>query len=408
MGKKVEDCRSPDMSDTDHENVALHPPRPFGDEAEKDASARIKARQRLRLQRAALAVANYAVIGFYTLYLYLSGQLTLYPTAVVLIYLAVVVAYCVFFWLIATGRNLRFQEPSLTRPQLMLAAALTIVMFNASRTSFSQDLYFFSFLMSLMFGAFRLNLKQLMVTELPAFGGFAVLLILRHDYFGETLWGSVAHAAVYLVLTGWMIFFAAYISRLRLVLSARNKALRQALGRINELAIKDELTGAYNRRFILRALEREIQRAKRSGEPFSVCLLDIDHFKGINDGHGHLVGDAVLCELVKRVSRCIRDSDELKPLANANISRFGGEEFLLALPMTDLQAARTCAERIRHTIRSCPFKTKAGGVKVRASLGVAQYCCEHDNIETLLGWADTALYKAKANGRDRVEAFAKA
>ncbi|AWN14240.1 GGDEF domain-containing protein [Salinisphaera sp. LB1] len=392
------------MINSDRESSASQTPLSLGNEGEKDASARVKARQRLRLQRTALAVANYAVIAFYTLYLYLSGQLLLYPAIVVFLYLAVVVAYCVFFWLMATGRNLRLKDPSLTWPQLTLAAAFAIVLFAASRTIFAQDLYFISFLMSLLFGSFRLNLKQILATELPVFGGFTAILILKHDHFQETLGGAVAHVAIYFALAVWMMFFASYISRLRLVLSARNKDLRQALGRINEIATKDELTGAYNRRFILAALEREIERAKRSGEPFSVCLLDVDNFKGINDGYGHLVGDDILRELVERISECIRGADELQRWAKDRmLSRFGGEEFLLALPLTDLQGAYTCAERVHNAIGSHPFKTKAGTVKVSASLGIAEYCSAHDTIENLLGRADAALYKAKDNGRDRVE-----
>lgn len=393
------------MNNTDGKNEAPTPFLRLADAAQGYDGPRVKVRQRLRLQRAGLAVANYIVIGFYTLYLYLSGQLALQPLGMALAYVAVVVAYCIFFGLIATGRNLRFADPSLTQPQLMLGALFAIFLFAGSRTRFAQDLYFFSFLMALMFGAFRLNLKQLLVTELPAFGGFAAILIITHHRFGETFGQSIAHAAVYLALTVWMISFAAYISRLRLVLSARNRELRQAMGRIEELAVTDELTGAYNRRFIMGVIKREIERAERSGLPFSVCLLDLDNFKGVNDTYGHLVGDAILCELVKRVTGCIRNGDELKPFANM-LSRFGGEEFLLALPMTDLEGAYACAERIRDMVRVSAFDTEAGNVEVRASLGVAQYRGRQDAIETLLGRVDAALYKAKANGRNRVEAAA--
>jgi|GEM_PF-420464 len=368
-----------------------------------DDSGRIKSRQRLRLQRTALAVVNYTVIGFYTLYLYFSGQLAIAPIAEVSLYLAVVFAYSFFFWLITSRRNLQFRDPSLTWPQLILAAGFAIFLFSISRTIFAQDLYFFSFLMSLLFAAFRLNLKQMLVTELPFFGIFAVLLLLHDTALHEAFGATVEHVAIYFALTSWMIIFATSISRLRNVLSARNKELKQALVQLNEIADKDDLTGAYNRRYLFQTLEREIERSKRSEGLLCVCLLDIDHFKEVNDTHGHQVGDEILREFIKRTRDSIRGNDELGSLADDHVlSRFGGEEFMLVLPLTDLDGATTCAERVLEAIRSHPFTSQRGPVKMSASSGIAQYNCTHDTIESLIGRADAALLQAKATGRDQV------
>lgn len=375
-------------------------------EGTKDESSRQKARQRLRLQRTGLAIANYLLFGVITLYLYGSGQLSLPLFGIAIIYAGNVAAYCVFLWLIATGRNLRFADPSLTQVQLLLAPVFELAFFAVSRTVFAQDLFFFSFLMSLLFGAFRLDLKQIVTVSAPGFIGFATIVMLRHGYVGDSVTGAAARVAIYLVLAWWMIFFASYIGRLRNHLSERNQELKQAMGRIEELAIRDELTGAYNRRFIRDVLQTETQRAERSGQPFSVCLLDVDNFKDINDTHGHLVGDEILCEMVKRIGRSIRRIDELGQFDTPNmLSRFGGEEFLIILPLTDLEGARACAERVRNATRSRAFETQIGDVVVTVSLGVAQFR-QGDSIDTLVGRADKALYKAKENGRDRVEAAA--
>jgi|GEM_PF-4388667 len=188
-------------------------------------------------------------------------------------------------------------------------------------------------------------------------------------------------------------------------LSGRNHELQQALDQLSEIAAKDALTDAYNRRYLFQALERETERSKRSGEPLAVCMFDIDHFKVVNDRHGHQVGDEILRELITRAQDSIRGVDELGPLADDHVlSRYGGEEFLIVLSQTDRAGATSCAERVREAISSQPFTTGAGPVQLSVSLGIAPYDSTQDTIETLIGRADAALFQAKAKGRNRVEA----
>lgn len=366
---------------------------------------RLRAQQRLRLQRLGLATANYLVFCPITVYLCQSGQLVLPLPYLVTIFLTVVIANGAFLWLIVTGRNLRFSDPSLTRAQILLAPVFLLIMFAFSRTIFAQDLFLFAFLLTLLFGAFRLDLKQITLYGLPGFVGFSVIMVVSRGYFVESLGAAIARIAIYLVLFGWVTFFVAYISSLRARLSERNQELRAAMGKIEDLAIRDELTGTYNRRFISSVLVKEVDRAERAGRPFSICLLDVDHFKRINDMYGHLVGDTILCELVKRIRHSIRSLDELGQYKASNmLSRFGGEEFLLILPVTDVEGARVCAERILSATNECAFDTQAGDVRVTVSAGVAQYR-SGDSIESLVGRADQALYRAKHAGRDRVELY---
>jgi diguanylate cyclase (GGDEF)-like protein len=175
------------------------------------------------------------------------------------------------------------------------------------------------------------------------------------------------------------------------------------MARIEEMAIKDELTGAYNRRFIHESLSKEMERSQHMDMPFSVCLLDVDHFKHINDSHGHLAGDAVLRGLVERIRSCIRRLDRMGHRDSLNlVARFGGEEFLILLPGTTMEGARVCAERVCGAIGESPFVTDAGELHVTISCGVAEYRVG-ETVEALVGRVDGALYKAKENGRDRVE-----
>jgi diguanylate cyclase (GGDEF)-like protein/PAS domain S-box-containing protein len=159
---------------------------------------------------------------------------------------------------------------------------------------------------------------------------------------------------------------------------------------LRALAITDPLTGAFNRRHFLEVLPWEIQRSDRYASPLSLIMLDIDHFKTINDGFGHQAGDRVLVELAEVIRRRIRSVDFL--------IRWGGEEFLIMLTNTDLGKAVLLAEDILQLLRSQRF-SHAGSLTV--SLGVTQYR-DRESIDAFLARGDNLLYQAKREGRDRV------
>ncbi len=171
--------------------------------------------------------------------------------------------------------------------------------------------------------------------------------------------------------------------------------LKEAHDRIEEIAHKDELTNLANRRFIMELLDKEISRCKRYGNPLSAFILDIDHFKRVNDEHGHLSGDKVLRLIGSILSTTVRDTDR--------VGRFGGEEFLGFLPETDIQGAVIQAERLRCQVAECPFIVEEEKIlQLTVSIGVAQYDISNDTIETFLSRADEALYQAKQSGRNKV------
>lgn len=163
-----------------------------------------------------------------------------------------------------------------------------------------------------------------------------------------------------------------------------------------ELSLRDPLTGLANRRHFLSVLEREIDGVARSGEPALLLMLDIDHFKGINDTHGHLAGDLVLQAVARSLSRCVRPMD--------SVARYGGEEFAVVLPNCLVSVGEAVAERIRLTIESLTIPISPG-LSVRATISIGGAYAPAWVRSTAPLWierADTLLYQAKAQGRNRV------
>ena len=157
----------------------------------------------------------------------------------------------------------------------------------------------------------------------------------------------------------------------------------------------DGLTNVHNKRYLIDALDREFERSKAYGRPFTVVMMDIDFFKKFNDTYGHLAGDEVLQEFARRV-------DSLK-LPNQIFARFGGEEFAWMMIETELADALKLAEAARHEIESALFETGAGALSVTASFGVAEFDPKgHHGFSDLLEAADQKLYQAKENGRNQV------
>jgi diguanylate cyclase (GGDEF)-like protein/PAS domain S-box-containing protein len=161
-------------------------------------------------------------------------------------------------------------------------------------------------------------------------------------------------------------------------------------------AITDVLTGIYNRRGLYQLGEFEFERARRIQRPFCALMFDIDHFKRVNDTHGHAVGDQVLRLLAERCHRNSRAIDL--------IGRYGGEEFIVLLPETNLESAHMIAKRLRKTIIKTPFKTDAGELPITVSIGVAEADLS-DTFSTLIEKADKSLYQAKHSGRDCIVVY---
>lgn len=167
-----------------------------------------------------------------------------------------------------------------------------------------------------------------------------------------------------------------------------------AEGKLQHISTIDELTGIFNRRHFIHTTRTALAHAFRYEQALSLIVMDLDHFKQVNDTLGHQAGDRVLTEVVDRAMSCLRTSDVF--------ARYGGEEFVILLPNTALEGALNLAERILVSVSERAIETGYGTIDITVSLGVTSLLTDDDCIEDLLDRADRALYAAKAQGRNRV------
>ncbi len=172
-------------------------------------------------------------------------------------------------------------------------------------------------------------------------------------------------------------------------------SLRELSEALKEAALRDPLTGLGNRRFLMERLKEETHRAQRKQAPYALGILDVDHFKSVNDRFGHEMGDKVLCEIGRAIQSALREYDLC--------GRWGGEEFLILLPETPAEFATQVAMRVCDAIRQLSVPLGDGELpKISASLGLTQYRSE-ESFSSTLNRADTALLRAKSNGRNQVQ-----
>ncbi|HXU92780.1 MAG TPA: GGDEF domain-containing protein [Gallionella sp.] len=234
-----------------------------------------------------------------------------------------------------------------------------------------------------------------------------IVPILYYFTLGDVLHMQIAVGLCILLLVemqfGWDAYrqFSGGVHQLvlnqrnRKQLEMRNAELDELNRKLRVIAIHDQLTGLYNRHFMVDQIERQRELFARHGNICSILLFDIDHFKQVNDRYGHAVGDDILVAFSRRIEGLLRQGDAL--------GRYGGEEFVLVLPMTDLNAALHLAERIRSAMAGSPLVSQPEEIIVTASFGVAQL--EHgEHADHWLLRADQALYRAKENGRNRAVA----
>ncbi|MDH2917045.1 MAG: diguanylate cyclase [Gallionella sp.] len=211
------------------------------------------------------------------------------------------------------------------------------------------------------------------------------------------IWGRQSEW-VELLFPGILLFGAVFVWQ-TISLSLQTAADLQRISLLESENITDSLTKVYNRRYLDRRLEEEVARAKRYALDLSITMIDIDHFKLVNDTYGHQAGDVVLSEMCSLIKADVRDLDM--------VARYGGEEFLVICTNTPIAGAALVAERLRQLVESSQIEvTDGAGVKqilrISISLGVAGFSAQLDSQEKLIQAADHALYRAKSEGRNRV------
>ncbi len=305
-------------------------------------------------------------------------------------------AVVAFILLSELGINDRFRDHYLIIPQSTVNLAIML----AFAYAVPQVGFMFLGTLSVVYGfsSLRSTPRQTAVAWTIATLGVSAIFLLTDAPLAMPS-GSylerLASALVFILILGRCMFLGMFSSSLRASLYQNSVELKHAYKRIEELAEVDELTGALNRRSIMRALAEEIARARRSETPCTVALIDLDWFKRINDRFGHPAGDEVLRTFAIAMFANIRTIDKF--------GRYGGEEFLLILPETAEGAAQRTLDRLRVIVADLDWSAISPGLAVTMSAGLAVLRPD-DSPESILGRADAALYRAKDLGRNRVAA----
>ncbi|MFG0380549.1 GGDEF domain-containing protein [Pseudomonas sp. zbq_18] len=357
-----------------------------------EAASSRDSQQQLRIRRFMMSVAMYFLASVPQLVSVYNGISPAWVTQVWV--LVAVLTNLLFYLLLRYDLNLRLRDPSMTMAQMV--AAIVMVIGTQIYAGEARGAYLVVLLIISMFGCFKLNTRELLLLSLGTIVAYALTLPLIQRVEGErfnlavemVLWCSFS------VFLPFISILGGSISALRKRLVASNAQLQVVLNQVTELATHDELTGAYNRRYLLEMLGHEKNRTDRGGVGFCVCILDLDHFKRINDNYGHPAGDEVLKTFAEVVQPLLRSTDFF--------ARYGGEEFLLFLPQTSLDMAQHCIVRIQEALAQASYPGLPEGLRVTASIGVAQYCLQ-ESVAALIKRADKALYRAKQNGRNRME-----
>lgn len=305
-----------------------------------------------------------------------------------------VVVNGLFYLAFKSGLHRRFSDGYLTLPQ-MFAAGIVQVVF-AMLLPEAAVLFLMVLFVIMGFGGLRLNLQQIIFGWAVAAIGVGVVVVLTpiqqgwpHATLAEKMISALAMSLALLRVA----YLGSYNHGLRMTIHSRSMELDSMLRQIERLATRDELTGALNRRSLQILLEEQLQLAAAGGQGFCVAMLDLDHFKTVNDTHGHLTGDAVLKTFSELASGSTR--------SNERVGRYGGEEFLAIMNTASLTGATVAMERIRSGAAGHNWSAIAPGLIVTVSIGVALYK-PGDRVETLLKRADDALYRAKGRGRNQV------
>ena len=293
---------------------------------------------------------------------------------------------------IRSGATARLNDPSLTVPQMVwtiTSGAVAYVLAGDARGVVPAVLA-----MILFFGTFGLTVAEVIgigVYALLAFGcAVAATTRFNASPFGYL---DTAYALMVLIVLGGSIALNLRIQRIRARLQEQREALAQALAVNRDLATRDELTALPNRRAMQDLMELERRRNLRNGRPLLLAQLDIDHFKRVNDSHGHATGDRALQAFAGIVRASVRDTDVL--------ARWGGEEFVLLLSDTQMDDARDLLERVRQAVAAMEIPHAEGVLRMTVSAGLALHL-PGDMVEQTLERADQALYTAKSLGRNRV------
>lgn len=347
-------------------------------------------KQRLRITRSLMSALVFVVCVGLIVYCSIIGIMNPAHGWVLASFIAV--SCTGFYAALRSGWNERFSDPALTLPQIL--AALTWICGAYAITNEGHGGTLILFALVLVFGIFNMNARRARLSTLYAVTAMGATMVFKamtdplHYPYKVELMYFVFVATVMPMISQ----LATQLNSMRGRLKAQKSELEAAVERIQELATRDELTGLFNRRQITQVLGEHAARSNRGVVKFWVSVLDLDHFKQVNDTWGHHVGDEVLRSFAQMAASVLRETDV--------IGRWGGEEFLavmLSVPPHDPHAG---LERLRAKLADAQVSETVPHLRITFSAGLAAYT-EHSEVKQAIERADKALYQAKADGRNR-------
>jgi diguanylate cyclase len=363
------------------------------DTADESTSEMLARRAVQRRQLLTMTGLSYAIDAF-SLALYGFAGTTGFITAP--LYLACTLLTVACFAVLSDAHfNDRFKDHYLVVQQ-MVVSFLLLLAFTYMLPEVGS-VFICSLFVTVAFGSLRATIRQIALTWTGVTMGLALLLLLTDTPITIPHGTPLERFATLFMLAvtlGRCMMVGLFSSVLRESFYNRGLALKEAYQRIEELAELDELTGSYNRRSIMQTLREEMERSVISKAPCSLALIDLDFFKRINDRFGHPIGDEALRTFAITLFANIRSIDRL--------GRYGGEEFLLLLPGTNGEEALKLLDRLRLIVADIDWDSIAEGVMVTMSAGVVALQRD-ETADSVLARADAALYRAKEQGRNRVE-----
>lgn len=311
----------------------------------------------------------------------------------------VVITQVALFGYFYSGRNLRLADPSLTEAQVLLGLAWQTWLI--AHLDDARGAFLVFYVLILLFGLFHLSRHAFIRCALLVFFSFSAITLWDgyHFQLADPALAILQVCLLFIVLV-WLVFYARYVQasrqrmrQRRFALQAHQDTLRGMMRQLEDLVATDELTGLFNRRHFLRLATRELN-AMDADVVHGLALIDLDHFKRINDVHGHAAGDQVLQAFAAVASACLREGDVL--------ARYGGEEFVVLLPDCNAERLTSCCERLRIAFTDVELI----GISVsHLSLSAGMTLLElGDDLDDALHRADQALYRAKRDGRNRCAA----
>lgn len=349
--------------------------------------------QRSRIYRIATTGAGIFVHLMVCWAVFSVGYMEIAPMHFIALSSLAAAGFVFFFIAILMEWNLTLEDPDMSLAHMIWAVSVVIM-----TTYFVEEMkpvVALSGLAMIVVGANRLTPRELAIFAVFSLFSYVLSVVYKSQF--ETL--SWLTEAVVMVAFGLVLIFGPMLYRFEMnmiesLLVNKNQELTKALDRIQELAIRDELTGAFNRRHLTEVLANQKALADRRPDyTFTLCYVDLDFFKRVNDRFGHSTGDHVLINFGKIAADALREVD--------CVARIGGEEFVLVLGGTTEDGAMVVAERIRAALRELEVSAIEPHYRITASMGITQYRAS-ESAESIMERADRALYDAKHTGRNKV------